>query len=668
MSLNIDQITQIDEIQIVDANGNLAVVKPASTAALSTDTSLVVALSPNSPLPAGSSTIGSVTQSGTWTVQQGTPPWTMNLTLVGGSAIALGQTTMAASLPVAIASNQSAIPVSQSGAWTVAATQSGTWSTGRTWTLASGTDSVSAVQSTSPWIVQDNASNTSGAAAANRGLQVMGVFNTTPATLATGESGFLQLDSSQNLLINLKTALPAGSNNIGSVNQGTSPWIVKDQADGSATGGTAGSFSMLVGGIYNPTPPTLTAGQQVSIQLSSGGALLTEIVNATPLSVDATQVGTWTVQQGTPPWSVVGNVASGSADSGDPVKIGGVYNSTAPILASGERCDVQMSSVGEVLIATNDDLFPTSNITVQDTSSTSTIGNNQQVIYAGTPTAGSVASIALTSDQAVVIEVSGTWTGTLQTEISMDGGTTWVIRPTNQSGTVYLASAFTANFVSGGCIAGYTNFRVRAISAMTGTAVVRFNTSSNTNTIYIGNVVQSAPTDGTKQTYSASSASLVPATTTPSDIFTITGSATKTIRVTRVSVSATQTTVAALIDVLLILRSAANTGGTSTSPTIASHDSQNAAATATIRQYTANPSALGASAGTVRSTKMTCTTNAPGNAQGAVTTIPIVWDFGNRPGQAIVLRGTAQVLAVNLNSVTLGSAGSFDISMEWTEE
>jgi hypothetical protein len=42
-----------------------------------------------------------------------------NLTQVGGAAISLGQNTMANSLPVAIASNQSAISVAQSGTWTV---------------------------------------------------------------------------------------------------------------------------------------------------------------------------------------------------------------------------------------------------------------------------------------------------------------------------------------------------------------------------------------------------------------------------------------------------------------------------------------------------------------------------------------------------------------------
>lgn len=64
-----------------------------------------------------------VVDSGTVSVTQGTSPWVDNLTQVGGSAIALGQTTMAASLPVTIASNQTTIPVS------IAATATGTQKT-----------------------------------------------------------------------------------------------------------------------------------------------------------------------------------------------------------------------------------------------------------------------------------------------------------------------------------------------------------------------------------------------------------------------------------------------------------------------------------------------------------------------------------------------------------
>lgn len=74
--------------------------------------------------------------------------------------------------------------------------------------------------------------------------------------------------------VTLTTAIPAGANNIGSVNQGTSPWIVKDQADGPVTPGTVASFSQLAGGQYNSSAPTLTTGQQAALQLDSTGKLL----------------------------------------------------------------------------------------------------------------------------------------------------------------------------------------------------------------------------------------------------------------------------------------------------------------------------------------------------------------------------------------------------------
>jgi hypothetical protein len=63
-------------------------------------------------LPAGTNSIGAVTQGGTWTVTQSSGPWSVNATQIGGATLNLGQTTMSASVPVTIASNQSAITVS----------------------------------------------------------------------------------------------------------------------------------------------------------------------------------------------------------------------------------------------------------------------------------------------------------------------------------------------------------------------------------------------------------------------------------------------------------------------------------------------------------------------------------------------------------------------------
>jgi hypothetical protein len=72
-------------------------------------------------------------------------------------------------------------------------------------------------------------------------------------------------------------------------------------------------------------------------------------------------------------------------------------------------------------------------------------------------------------------------------------------------------------------------------------------------------VITVAPVGGTKQTYSAAITNFSPGQNA-TDIFAIIGSATKTIKVTSINVSAIQTT-AGDIDVRLIKRSSANTGG-----------------------------------------------------------------------------------------------------------
>jgi hypothetical protein len=170
----------------------------------------------------------------------------------------------------------------------------------------------------------------------------------------------------------------------------------------------------------------------------------------------------------------------------------------------------------------------------------------------------------------------------------------------------------------------------------------------------------STPLDGYKATYSCAILDLTVATT-PTDVVTMQGSSTKTIRVLKITIDAIQNT-SATRNLLLIKRSSANTGGTSSSQTIVPHDSSAAATTATILAYTANPSALGTNVGNIRTAKI----------QQLATNVTnpldhIVWDFGNRPGQALVLRGTSEFLAINLNSVT-SSNNSLNINIEFTEE
>jgi hypothetical protein len=161
--------------------------------------------------------------------------------------------------------------------------------------------------------------------------------------------------------------------------------------------------------------------------------------------------------------------------------------------------------------------------------------------------------------------------------------------------------------------------------------------------------------DGNKASYSCS---VTAAAGVVGDTLVITGSATKTVRVTRISFSGTATA-AEDVDVTVIKRSTADTGGTGTAQTIAPHDSANAAATAVVTLYTAAPTP-GTSVGTVRAAKLFASVT---GTPAVYTPIP-PWDFGFGPKQGIVLRGVAQQVAINLSA----AAGSFDADIEWTEE
>ncbi len=160
--------------------------------------------------------------------------------------------------------------------------------------------------------------------------------------------------------------------------------------------------------------------------------------------------------------------------------------------------------------------------------------------------------------------------------------------------------------------------------------------------------------DTWKATYSASYKALAGVA---GDLFTLTGSASKTIKLVRIEISGIATT-AATPDVSLEKRSTADSGGTAvTAATIAPYDSTQAAATATVAAYSAAPT-QGTSVGILKASKLACPL--AGGASGLVA-----WDFTNT-GKAPVLRGTTQQFAV-VQSATL-TGGSIDISCVWTEE
>ncbi len=165
-------------------------------------------------------------------------------------------------------------------------------------------------------------------------------------------------------------------------------------------------------------------------------------------------------------------------------------------------------------------------------------------------------------------------------------------------------------------------------------------------------------TASSKATYVASG-TVVPVTGA-TDLVTIIGSATKLVKLMRVIFSGTIVTAAINGSVSLVKRSTADTAGTSTAPTIIPLDSNNAAATAVLAAYTANPT-LGTTVGTIWQAKYLYQIA----ASGSPTVLMI--DF-NQLGQMGTLRGVAQQLALNLNAVAFASAGSVDYSFVFTEE
>lgn len=185
------------------------------------------------------------------TIESGVGDLNVNVAEYGGVATSLGQKTSAASMPVVIASDQSAIPVTQSGTWNVG--------------LNAGSNTIGAI------------SNTSFIATQTTGANLHVDVDNFPATQPV--SGTV-------------TAL-----------QGTSPWIVAGAGTAGSSGtavltiqGIAGGTSVPVTGTFNnssvaPTPglppadatyvgglattaaPTYTSGDLEPLSLNLAGGL-----------------------------------------------------------------------------------------------------------------------------------------------------------------------------------------------------------------------------------------------------------------------------------------------------------------------------------------------------------------------------------------------------------
>jgi hypothetical protein len=174
--------------------------------------------------------------------------------------------------------------------------------------------------------------------------------------------------------------------------------------------------------------------------------------------------------------------------------------------------------------------------------------------------------------------------------------------------------------------------------------------------------VRAVTEHGDKATYMVCNPQFtVPAT--PTDMVVFGGSATKTIKILKVTLFAIRTTASTNEAFFLIKRTVADTLGTPVSTTPQPLDSNSSGATATMNHYTANPT-LGAGVTLTNPTLFVGTVTS-----GAPASQPAYVLFDEKAaGQPIVLRGTAQQLALNFNGATLPAGMKVQMEVIFTEE
>jgi hypothetical protein len=435
-------------------------------------------------------------------VTQGTSPW-----ITSGSSLVSGTVSVnnfPATQPISGSVSVSNFPATQPVSGTVTANQgSPPWTVTVSGSqIISGSVSVTnfpatqaVTQSTSPWVtnVSQFGGNNVVTGTGTSGSGIPRVTVSSDSSIAATQSGTwsvnsLIMEGGNAAVVSAAGALKVdGSAVTQPVSQVTSPWIV--------------SGSSLISGSVSITnfPATQAVTQSTSPWIVSGSSLISGSVSVSNFPATQPISGTVTALQGTSPWIVSGSsLVSGTVNVGNfpatqPISgsvsvlnfpaTQAVTQSTVPWIVSGSSL-----VSGTVSTLQQADIAPaTQNITIQDSGSTTTTYANGQNFITGTPTNGSAASFSTSSIDAIEVQMTGSPTGTFQSEVSMDGGVTWFTRGVKQSGAAVFSSSFTSNFEGGMNMAGMTNFRVRAVAAVTGTAIIKITGSINPGSITVSN-------------------------------------------------------------------------------------------------------------------------------------------------------------------------------------
>jgi hypothetical protein len=145
-----------------------------------------------------------------------------------------------------------------------------------------------------------------------------------------------------------------------------------------------------------------------------------------------------------------------------------------------------------VVLNSDQDIRPAAaSTTVVDTASTSTAGMNGVVVFAGTPTPGSVIQQAINGQSDVTVTLSAV-TGAVNFEVTNDG-VNYVPITMRQRGSTYFTTSGTGVGIFEGDVSGKTAFRIRQASAGTTTATMTFSKQATVVQILNPTRVQANP-------------------------------------------------------------------------------------------------------------------------------------------------------------------------------
>lgn len=187
-----------------------------------------------------------------------------------------------------------------------------------------------------------------------------------------------------------------------------------------------------------------------------------------------------------------------------------------------------------------------------------------------------------------------------------------------------------------------------------------------------GNNIPVVSLDSTRVTYRAS-AQFTPQATAAVTLITVTGSASKTIRIKRIMVGGVSTALSDRAILALQRTSALGAGGTLVAPTVALLDrgagASYAAATAVVNHWTTTLKAAGTAVGGPMGIQRVFTDTVTTPTVASREDLMLFPERGIPVGSAIVLRGVADFLEVqNINASDLAAGTVLNYTIEWEED